>query len=168
MLAGKGDLVPKTQIPNLIVIFDEFFSMKKNRVLVYVLCIIRLVIPYLLQSPVYEPHRDELLYLAQGHHLAFGFFEIPPVLSLFAWLTQWLGNGIFWIKLWPDLMGVITFYFTVKIIERLGGGTFAIILAFLSFVFGAYLRVFFLFQPNAPEVLCWTLIAYSVLRYIQT
>ena len=142
--------------------------MKKNRSFVFFLCAIRLVIPYLLQSPVYEPHRDELLYLAQGHHMAFGYLEIPPVLSIFAWLTRILGNGMFWIKLWPSLMGVVTMFFTFRIIERLGGGRFAMFLTFLAFLFGAYLRVFFLFQPNAPEILFWILISYSVLRYIQT
>jgi Dolichyl-phosphate-mannose-protein mannosyltransferase len=142
--------------------------MRKNLRLILILCLIKFILPYLLQSHVYEPHRDELLYLAQAHHLAWGYFEIPPFLSVFAWLTDLFGNGMFWIKFWPDLFGVFTFYFTARIVENLGGGKFAIFLAFLPFVFGAYLRVFFLFQPNAPEVFFWTLISYAILRYIQT
>lgn len=142
--------------------------MKKTNRLIYLLALIKFILPYLLQSSYYEPHRDEFLYLTEGHHLAWGFMEVPPLLSIFAWLTHFFGNGMFWIKFWPGLFGVLTFIFTAKIIQKLGGGMFAIFLAFLPFIFGVNLRLFFLFQPNAPEVFFWTLIAYSVLRYIQT
>ncbi|MEO8414071.1 MAG: glycosyltransferase family 39 protein [Ginsengibacter sp.] len=142
--------------------------MRKNNGFIYFLAIIKFIVPYLLQSDVYEPHRDEFLYLAQGHHLAWGFAEIPPMLSIFAWLTHLFGDGMFWIKFWPNIFGVLTFIITAKIIQKLGGRSFAIFLAFLPFIFGTYLRLFFLFQPNTPEVLFWTMIAYSVLRYIQT
>src|SRR5664279_1473057 len=142
--------------------------MRKNNWLIYFLAIIKFIVPYLLQSNVYEPHRDEFLYLVQGHHPAWGFAEIPPMLSIFAWLTHLLGDGMFWIKFWPNMFGVLTFVITAKIIQKLGGRSFAIFLAFLPFIFGTYLRLFFLFQPNTPEVFFWTMIAYSVLRYIQT
>jgi hypothetical protein len=141
--------------------------MKKNNRLIYFLAIIKFILPYLLQNNVYEPHRDEFLYLAEGHHLAWGFMEVPPLLSIFAWLTHLFGDGMFWIKFWPNLFGVFTFILTAKIIQSLGGKSFAIFLAFLPFIFGVYLRLFFLFQPNSPEVFFWTMIAYSVLRYIQ-
>jgi hypothetical protein len=142
--------------------------MKKNSRLIFILAIVKFILPYLLQNTIYEPHRDEFLYLAEGHHLAWGFNEIPPLLSVFAWLTHVFGDGIFWIKFWPNLFGTLTFIITAKIVRSLGGKSFAIFLVFLPFIFGAYLRVFFLFQPNAPEVFFWTMIAYSVLRYIQT
>ena len=99
--------------------------MRKYDRLIYILAIIKFVIPYLLQSNYYEPHRDEFLYLAQGHHVAWGFMEVPPLLSIFAWLTHLLGGGIFWIKFWPDLFGAFTFIITAKIIQTLGGKSFA-------------------------------------------
>lgn len=142
--------------------------MRKHNGIIYFLAIIKLIIPYLLQSSIYEPHRDEFLYLAEGHHMAWGFMEIPPFLSIFAWLTHLFGDGIFWIKFWPDLFGALTFIVIAKIIQSLGGKTFAIFLAFLPFGFGVYLRLFFLFQPNPPEVFFWTMMAYSLTRYIQT
>ncbi|SFQ43860.1 glycosyltransferase family 39 protein [Parafilimonas terrae] len=142
--------------------------MKKNNTLLYTLALLRIIIPYLLQHPVYEPHRDEFLYLAEGHHLAFGFMEVPPMLSIFAWLTNLFGGGMFWVKLWPSLFGAATFIVAGKIIQSLGGKSFALILLFLSFLFGAYLRMFFLFQPNAPEIFFWTLIAFSFIRFVQT
>ena len=52
-------------------------------------------------------HRDELLYLAAGAHPAFGFMEVPTLLSVFAWITLHLGNSISWIKCWPSLVGAL-------------------------------------------------------------
>ncbi|MEO8764797.1 MAG: glycosyltransferase family 39 protein, partial [Ginsengibacter sp.] len=142
--------------------------MNKTNRLLYLLALAKIAIPYLLQSPVYQPQRDEFLYLAEGYHLAFGFMEVPPMLSVFAWFTNFFGGGMFWIKLWPSLFGAATFIASGKIIQSLGGKSFAIFLLFLSFITGVYLRLFFLFQPNPPEVFFWTMIAYSFIRFIQT
>ncbi len=142
--------------------------MNRTDKLLYLLALFKIVIPYLLQSPIYEPQRDEFLYLAEGHHLAFGYMEVPPMLSIFAWLTNLLGGGMFLIKLWPSLFGAVTFIVAGKIIQSLGGKSFALFLLFLSFVSGVYLRLFFLFQPNPPEVFFWTMIAYSLIRFVQT
>lgn len=142
--------------------------MQKSNRLLYFLAFIKFVLPFLLQNSYYEPQRDEFLYMAQGQHLAWGFMEIPPLLSVFAWLTHLFGNGFFWLKFWPSLFGVFTFIITGKIVQSFGGRSFAILLVFLSFIFGVYLRLFFLFQPNPPEVFFWTLIAYSIIRFIQT
>jgi hypothetical protein len=46
--------------------------------------------------------------------------------------------------------------------------SFALWLLFLSFTFSAYLRLFFLFQPNPPEVFFWMMIIFSIIRYVQT
>lgn len=142
--------------------------MSKSNRLLYFLALLKITIPYLLQHPVYEPHRDEFLYLAEGRHLAFGFMEVPPMLSIFAGLTYVFGGGMFWVKLWPSLFGAATFVIVGKIVQSLGGKAFALILLFLPFIFGAYLRLFFLFQPNPPEVFFWTMIAFSLIRFTQT
>ncbi len=142
--------------------------MTKNNRLLYFLALLKIIIPYFLQNAVYEPHRDEFLYLAEGHHPAFGFMEVPPMLSIFAWLTHLFGDGMFWIKFWPSLFGAATFIAAGKIIQSLGGRSFAILLLFFPFLFGGYLRMFFLFQPNAPEIFFWTMIAFSIIRFTQT
>lgn len=142
--------------------------MNKSNRLLYFLALLKIIIPYLLQHPIYEPHRDEFLYLAEGHHLAFGFMEVPPMLSIFAWLTHLFGDGMLWVKLWPSLFGAATFIAAGKLVQSLGGKSFALILLFLPFIFGVYLRLFFLFQPNPPEVFFWTMIAFSFIRFIQT
>ncbi len=140
-----------------------------NRVLfLYLFAILKFAFPFFLQNSIYEPHRDEFLYLSEGHHMALGFMEVPPLLSVFAWFTNLFGDSMFWLKFWPSFFGALTYILMRKIILSLGGRTFALFLAFLSLIFGAYLRVHFLFQPNFLEIFFWTLIAYHIIRYVQT
>ena len=136
--------------------------------LLCLLALLKLILPFFIQNAAYEPHRDEFLYLAEGKHLAWGFMEVPPLLSLFAWLTQAMGGGFFWIKLWPSLFGALTYLFIGRMILSFGGKWFALVLAFLPFIFGVYLRMHYLFQPNFLEIFFWTQMAYGLVRYAQT
>lgn len=141
--------------------------MKLKRLL-YILALIKLISPFLLQHSFYQPHRDEFLYLAEGNHMAWGYMEIPPLLSVFAWLTNIFGGGMFWIKIWPALFSAFTFLLVGKIILSLGGRTFALLLGWFPFMLDGYMRLFFLFQPNFLEVFFWTAIAFCIVSYIQT
>jgi len=132
------------------------------------LAIVKFALPFFLQDPVFQLHRDEYLYLAQGNHLSWGFMEVPPLLSVFAWITNLFGGSMFWVKFWPDLFGTLTFLLVGKIILSLGGKKFALILGWLPFILDGYIRLFFLFMPNFLDVFFWTLIAFSVIRFIQT
>jgi hypothetical protein len=69
--------------------------MKQANRLLYFLAIVKFIAPFLLQSGIYEPHRDEMLYVAEGNHLAWGFMEVPPFLSLLAYTTHFLGEVFF-------------------------------------------------------------------------
>src|SRR5690349_9144586 len=100
--------------------------MQRSNRLLYILAFVKLVLPYLLQNSMYELHRDEFLYLAEGKHLAWGYMEVPPLLSIFAWLTTLLGNSVFWIKFWSSLFGALTFIVTGKIVLSLGGKSYAL------------------------------------------
>ena len=142
--------------------------MKKEYRVLCLLAVIKFILPFILQSDVYQPQRDEFLYLAEGHHMAWGFMEIPPLLSVFAWISNLAGSSMFWIKFWPSLFGALTYLLIGKLILSFGGKTLALFLGFLPFVFGAYLRIHFLFQPNFLEIFFWTSISYSLIRYIQS
>jgi hypothetical protein len=142
--------------------------MKNTKRLLYGLALLKFVLPFLLQHPIWEPQRDELLYLQQAHHMAWGFMEIPPLLSLFAWLGHLFGSGMFWIKCWPSLFGAFTYIVVGHLILSLGGRAYALVLGWLPFVFGGYLRIHFLFQPNFLDIFFWTLMAYSLIRAHQT
>jgi hypothetical protein len=142
--------------------------MKKEYKLLFLLALIKFILPFILQSSFYELHRDEFLYLAEAHHIAWGYMEIPPLLSVFAWIGNLFGGTFFWVKFWPSLFGAFTYILVGKMILSFGGRALALFLGFLPFIFGAYLRVHFLFQPNFLEIFFWTMIAYSIVRFIQT
>lgn len=146
-------------------------TMKKTiplRPLILALAVFKFILPFFLQSSAYGPHRDELLYLAEGQHMAWGFMEVPPLLSVFAWLIHICGDGMFWIKFWPSLFGALTFILVARTIVSLGGKSFALLLGFLPFITGTYLRTHFLFQPNFLEIFFWTMIAWSIISFVQT
>jgi hypothetical protein len=144
------------------------YSTRPLKILLFILTVIKLIVPFFLQNSFYQPHRDEYLYLAEAHHMDWGYMEVPPLLSVFAWVTNFFGAGMFWIRIWPALFGALTFFLVGRIILSLGGKAFALILGWLPFMIDGYMRLFFLFMPNFLDVFFWTLIAFSIIRFIQT
>ncbi len=142
--------------------------MKKGNLLIYLFALVKFILPFLLQHHSYEPHRDEFLYLAEGNHMAWGYMEVPPLLSVFAWLIHICGDGLFWIKFWPSLFGALNYIIIARIIVSLGGKSFALLLGFLPFILGVFLRIHYLFQPNFLEIFFWSMIAWAIISYIQT
>lgn len=118
-------------------------------------------------APEYELHRDEYLHLDQAHHLAWGYLSVPPVTSWVSYLIWLLGNGIFWVKLFPALFGALTIYVVWKGTEALGAGLFALCLAAVGVLCSVLVRVNTLYQPNSLDFLCWTLVYYAFVRYTQ-
>lgn len=142
--------------------------MKKPYIFLLVLAIIRLILPFVLQHGDYQLHRDSYLYLDYAHHMDWGYMEVPPRLSVFSWLALQSGNSFFWVQIWPALFGALTFLLCGDIVLRQGGGRYALVLLFIALIFGAFLRVFFLFQPGFLEIFCWTAISWSLIRYEQS
>jgi hypothetical protein len=136
--------------------------------LAFILAFVKFILPFILQDPMYELHRDEMLYIPQGQHLAWGFMEVPPLLSLFAKLALSFGGSFFWIKFWPSLIGSVNVFIVCLMATEMGGKQFAQFIAGLCLIAGVYLRVHFLFQPTPLEILFWTLAAYFIIRYLNT
>src|SRR3984957_8045272 len=95
--------------------------------LIYLLAVLKFIFPFLIQNSIYEPHRDEFLYLAEGSHLALGYLEVPTMMSIMASITDALGGGLFWIRLWPSLFGALTWVVVARLILLLGGKGFALL-----------------------------------------
>ena len=134
----------------------------------FFLALLKFILPYLIQNAIYEPHRDEFLFLAEGQHLSWGYLEAPPIMSMLAYFTNIMGGSLFWIKLWPSLFGSLTYLMVARLILSFGGEMFALLLGFLPFVFGYFMHVHFMFQPNFLEVFFWTMMAYGLTLYIQS
>lgn len=142
--------------------------MKKGTIILLIFILIKIVLQYVLVNPVYELHRDEFLHLDQAKHLAWGFHSVPPFTSWISWLILQFGNSVFWVKFFPALFGALTIVVVWKTIEHLKGNLFACVLATTALLFSVLLRINILYQPNSLDILCWTLIYYTFIRYIQT
>ncbi len=121
-----------------------------------------------LVNPLYDLHRDEYLHLDQAQHLAWGYDSVPPFTSWVSWLILQLGNGVFWVRLFPALFGALTLIVVWKTIEVLKGNLFALILAAMATTFSVVLRINILLQPNSMDILSWTLFYYTIIQYINT
>ena len=141
---------------------------KRYFILTIILAALKLVLPFLLQNPVYELHRDEYLYFEQGQHLDFGYLENPPLIGLLARISALFGGGFFWIKLWPALFGALTMVVVARLVRALDGGFYALLVAGSGLLFSAYMRIHFLFQPTFLEVFFWTLTAYFLVLFFNT
>jgi hypothetical protein len=136
--------------------------------LIFLLALLKFLLPFLIQSSAYEPHRDEFLYMEEARHLDWGYLEVPPLMSVFSYLSNWMGGSLFWIRIWPSLFGSLTFLVVARWIVLLGGGKFGILLGFLPFVFGYFVHVYFIFQPNFLEGFFWTCMAYGLVLHIHS
>jgi hypothetical protein len=116
----------------------------------------------------YGLHRDELLYLAQGRHLDWGFLEAPPFIAALArTLQETIGPSVFAVRLLPALAGAALVLLTGLMTRSLGGGPFAILLAGLCVLIApVYLRTHTLFQPVPFDQLWWTAAAFFLMQRI--
>jgi hypothetical protein len=121
------------------------------------LATIKFILPFLLQHSTYQMHRDEFPYLEQGNHLAAGYMEVPPLLSILAKITHLFGSGFFWGKFWPSLFGAINLFIVCLTAAKMGGKVFAQLVSGLCIITGTYIRVHYLFQPGFLEIFFWSL-----------
>jgi hypothetical protein len=132
-----------------------------------VLIAIKFILQFTLVNPVYELHRDEFLHLDQAFHPAAGYISTPPFTSWIASVIYFFGGGLFWIRFFPAFFGVLTIVFTWLIVEEFGGKMPAKILTSISLIFSIYIRLNVLFQPNAFDILAWTIIFFLTIKYIK-
>ena len=114
--------------------------------------------------------RDELLHLALGDHLDWGFKEVPPFIAVLAKITTTVfGDSLFATRIFSTLFSGLIIWFTGQIVIELGGKKFAITLACLALIFSpAFAASGYLFQPVVFDQLWWVLTVYLLLRYINT
>lgn len=121
-------------------------------------------------------HRDELLYLALGRNLDWGYASVPPGISFWAWFgDRVLGGSVGAIRLIATLFGTGTVLLTGLIAKEMLGdktapnGKFAMLIVGLAgLACGAFLRPSMLFQPVVFDIFYWTLLCWLFLKYINT
>jgi hypothetical protein len=142
--------------------------MNKKTALLLFFIILKFVLQYFAIDSSYELHRDEFLHLDLGKHLAWGYQSVPPVTGWISYIILTLGNSVFWVKFFPALFGALTVVFVWKTIEALKGNLFALILGAVAVTFSVLLRINTLYQPNSLEFLCWTVLFYIIIKYINS
>ena len=125
---------------------------------------------HLFSNTNYGFHRDEFLYLDEANHLAWGFFEVPPMLPFLGkvW-TLILGDSLFAVRLFPAMIGVLIILLIGKMVRDLGGKQWAVIIACLAFLLSpSFLRSNTLFQPVSLNQFWWFLSAFWLVRLIKS
>ena len=140
----------------------------KKTIILWLFILIKFGLHCVIIGTGYDLHRDEYLHLDQAKHLAWGYLSVPPFTSWISYLILLLGNSVFWVKFFPALFGVLTMVVVWKAIEALKGGLFALILGAAALTFSVLLRINMLYQPSSTDVLFWTLLYFSVLKYIES
>ncbi len=119
-------------------------------------------------------HRDELLYLALGRHLDWGYASVPPNIGFWGWLTgEVLGGSVEVVRLVSTLFGTATVVLTAlmarEMLPRENSGKYAVtLIGIAGLVCGAYLRPCMLFMPVVFDIFYWTLLSWLFLKYINT
>jgi hypothetical protein len=117
-----------------------------------------------------EYHRDELLYFSLGHHPAFGYASVPPLIGWISWLMQNIfGNNLFAVRLFPALLGGVMIFIVTSMARELGGTRYSSILAATGLSVSIFfMRTYFLFMPVHIEVFLWTLCIWLIIKFINT
>ncbi len=118
----------------------------------------------------YGYFRDELYYLANGRHLAFGYVDHPPLIGLIAALVMnTLGSSLFAIRLLPAVAAAVTVYVSGRLAREMGGTTFGVVAAQLSAALvPAFIALFGFFSMNAFDILLWAILWWMAARYLRT
>ncbi len=118
----------------------------------------------------FELHRDELLFVALGRHLDWGFASVPPFIGFLSYIAQLLFSDVaFGLKFFAALAGGGLVIVAGKITTELGGKNWAIFLACCAVALSpAYMATAALFQPVIFDILFWTLAAYYFIKLLKT
>ncbi|HEY1024966.1 MAG TPA: glycosyltransferase family 39 protein [Sphingobacteriaceae bacterium] len=125
---------------------------------------------HLLANSRFGFHRDELLYLALGQHLDWGYKEVPPFISAISWFTDTIfGDSVFATRLLPSMASASIILLTGLIVLALNGKRQAITVTCVAMVFSpAFLASGYLLQPVVFDQLFWVGTTYLLIKYIQT
>ena len=110
---------------------------------------------YILSGNLYAYQPQEYYAISCSYHLDWGFAEFPPFSIFLLWLVRHtIGISLFALHLLPALAGVLTVYFTGKLVKDLGGSTFAVSLA----CSGMILTPLYLAQNNVFSTLAFSVL----------
>ncbi|WP_158828309.1 ArnT family glycosyltransferase [Mucilaginibacter lacusdianchii] len=119
----------------------------------------------------YGFHRDEMLHLTLGDHLAWGYKEVPPFIALLAKLALMLfgSTSVIGARVFTAIASALIVLFTGLLPVEFGGRKFAITIACLSVVVSPAMAASgYLFQPVVFDQLWWLIAAWLTVKYANT
>lgn len=127
------------------------------------------VLIHLIANPHYGFFRDELYFIICGSHPQFGYVDQPPVVPLLAAGTQIFGHSLVLLRAVPALFAGAGVYTTCLIVAEFGGGSYAMALAAVVFLFTGVLSSFGM-KVSTDEVglFTWPLMALFVVRIVRS
>ncbi|MDX2192773.1 MAG: glycosyltransferase family 39 protein [Gemmatimonadales bacterium] len=132
--------------------------------LLALLLLARIALPLLLLHPAWEWHRDELLYAAMGDHLSWFGMQFPPLVPALTRLgVAAFGDAVWAVRVPAALAGGLLTGIVLWLVRRLGGGAFAIGMAWLAMLAApVFVRPSVLFHPVILDQ-CWATLAVAAL-----
>ncbi len=117
----------------------------------------------------YGLHRDEYLYISESDHLAWGYMEVPPMISIIGKIAKLLfGNTEFAVRFFPALIGAISILLIGLIVRDLGGKKYAQLIGGFGFLISpAFLGSNNLFQPVSFNQFMWLLSSFMMVRIVK-
>jgi hypothetical protein len=136
--------------------------------LVFYIAVMKLLLHLIVQN--YGYFRDELYFLACANHLAWGYMDQPPFSVLMTWLSLVLfGPSLVGIHVLPALAGAVQVLLAGMLVREFGGKSYAQVMAAIATaVAPIYLAMDAYLSMNCFEPVLWTLMAYLLVRIINT
>ena len=107
-------------------------------------------------SGYYHYFRDELYYIACGHHLDWGFVDHPPLVALYARFGELFGGSLRGFRLLATIAGTLRIVLTGVLAARLGGNRVAQALACTAVLLAPIcLAIDSILSMNAIEHVLW-------------
>jgi 4-amino-4-deoxy-L-arabinose transferase-like glycosyltransferase len=145
---------------------SRFFS--PDRLILFIFIILKLLLSLL---PVnYGIFRDELYYLAMSNRPDLGYVDVPPLAPLLLAVNRFLlGDSFFALHLLPALSGVLFLWLAYRLVKKLGGNNYALLLILASVLFAGFcVYADSTYTYDTFNKLFWLLFSYLMIRLIQT
>ena len=131
---------------------------------------VALIILHCLTNNQYGFHRDELNFIEDGRHLAWGYVDCPPFTPFVAHISEMLfGTSLVGIRFFPAVSQGLVLVLTGLMVQRMGGHRWAqIIAASGAAISGVSLSQGSIFMYVSFDFLWWVVVAYGVISLLKT
>src|SRR5215831_914604 len=141
---------------------------KQTKLIIFFFCILNLTL-HLIADFHSGIRGDELLYIQEGNHLAFGYMEVPPMIGLLAFIQNLFhSQSVFTHHIFPHIAMLLIIIYVGKTTVELGGKGIAVfVTSFCLLVSPGFELSQQLFEPVVFSQLFWVLCFYQLVRFVK-